>query len=47
MNEYELRWIIKDKSVQKDENAERQKDNTPEIQWTKMNWYEQIWTIKD
>ena len=47
MNEYEIRWMIKDKSVQKDENTERQKDNTPKFQWTKMNWYEQIWTIKD
>ena len=37
MNDYELRWIIKDKSVQKDENAERQKEFTPKIQWTNMN----------
>ena len=28
MNEYELSQIIKDKSGQKDENTERQKDNT-------------------
>ena len=28
MNEYELKLIIKDKSGQKDENTERQKDNT-------------------
>ena len=27
MNEYELRRIIEDKSGQKDENTERQKDN--------------------
>ena len=40
MNEYELRWIIKDKSMHKDENTERQKDTTPEYQWTKMNEYE-------
>ena len=30
MNEYELSQIIKDKSGQKDENTERQKDNTQE-----------------
>ena len=48
MNEYELRWIIKDKSMHKDENTERQKDTTPEYQWTKMNEYEEKkWTIKD
>ena len=40
MNEYELRWIIKDKSMHKDKNTERQKDTTPEYQWTKMNKYE-------
>ena len=28
MNEYELWWIINDKSGQKDENTARQKDNT-------------------
>ena len=28
MNKHELRQIIKDKSGQKDENTERQKDNT-------------------
>ena len=27
MNEYKLRWTIKDKSGQKDENTERQKDH--------------------
>ena len=27
MKKDELRWIIKDKSRQKDENTERQKDN--------------------
>ena len=37
MNKYELKWIIKDKSVQKDENTERQKDNIPKFKWTKMN----------
>ena len=37
MNEYELKWIIKEKSGQKDENRERQKDNTPEFQWTNKN----------
>ena len=29
-HEYEPRWISKDKSGQKDENTERQKDNTQE-----------------
>ena len=43
MDEYELRWIIKDKSGQKDENTERQTDRTRkastsnEQRWTNMN----------
>ena len=50
MYEYDLRWIISDKSGQKDENTERQKDNTQdsegfhpnfnELRWTNMNKYE-------
>ena len=50
MIKYELRWKIKDKSGQKDENTERQKDNTQdsegfhpnfnELRWTNMNKYE-------
>ena len=50
MNEYELRWIIKDKSGQKEENTERQKYNTQdskgfhpnfnELRWTNINKYE-------
>ena len=52
MNEYELKWIIKDKSGQKDENTERQKDNTQDSEgfhpnfnklgWTNINKYEQL-----
>ena len=40
MDEYELRWIIQDKSGQKDKNTERQKDNTQDsegIQPISMN----------
>ena len=47
MIKYELRWKIKDKSGQKDENTERQKDNSQdsegfhpyfnELRWTNMN----------
>ena len=44
MNEYELRWIIKDKSVQKNENSERQKRQYTLIS---MNLDDLIWTIKD
>ena len=50
MKEYELKWIIKDKSGQKDKNTERQKDNTQdseglhpnfnELRWTNMNKYD-------
>ena len=40
MNEFELRWIIKDKSVEKDENTEGQKDNTQDSEGTKMKKYE-------
>ena len=32
MNEYKLRWIIRDKSGHKDENTERQKDNTQDLE---------------
>ena len=48
MNKYELRVILKDKSGQKAENTERQKDNTHdsegfhpnfnELRWTNMNY---------
>ena len=44
MNKYELRWIIKDKSVQKDENTERQKDNTQDSEGFHMNFNELRWT---
>ena len=47
---YELRWIVKDKSGQKGENTERQKNitqdsegfhlNFNELRWTDMNKYE-------
>ena len=47
-----LRWTIKDKSGQKDENIERRKDNTQdsegfhpnlnELRWTNMNKYERL-----
>ena len=50
MNEYKLRWTIKDKSGQKDKNTERQKDNTQdskgfhlninELRRTNLNKYE-------
>ena len=32
MNEYDLRSIISDESGQKDENTERQKDNTQDLE---------------
>ena len=44
MNEYELSQIIKDKSGQKDENTERQKDNTQDSEGFHMNFNELRWT---
>ena len=40
MNEYELKFIIKDKSVQKNENTERQKDNTQDSEGFHPNFNE-------
>ena len=47
MNEYELRRIIKDKSGQKDENTERQKDNTQDSEGFHPNANELRWIIQD
>ena len=44
MNEYELRWMIKDKSGQKVENAERQKDNTQDLEGFHPNFNELRWS---
>ena len=44
MNECELSQIIKDKSGQKDENTERQKDNTQDSEGFHMNFNELRWT---
>ena len=44
MKEYELKWIIKDKSGQNDENTERQKDNTHDSEGFHPNFNELIWT---
>ena len=44
INEYELRWIIKDKSGQKDENTGRQNDNTQAWEGFQPNFNERGWT---
>ena len=47
MNKYELRWINKDKSGQKDENTERQKTThriRKDSTWISMNKDELKWT---